>query len=75
MPLLIKRAKELKIGDGMNDAIEMGPIVTDIARQRITGYIEKGVAEGAKPVAGRPQLCRKRAREAASSSAPRCSTM
>ena len=25
----------------------MGPIVTDTARQRITGYIEKGVAEGA----------------------------
>ena len=26
----------------------MGPIVTDAARKRITGYIEKGVAEGAK---------------------------
>ena len=47
MPLLIKRAKELKIGDGMDDATEMGPIVTAAARQRITGYIEKGVAEGA----------------------------
>ena len=47
MPLLIKRAKELKIGDGMDDTIEMGPIVTDAARQRIAGYIEKGVAEGA----------------------------
>ena len=47
MPLLIKRAKELKIGDGMDDAVEMGPIVTDTARQRITGYIEKGKAEGA----------------------------
>ena len=47
MPLLVKRAKELKIGDGMDDAIEMGPIVTAVARQRIGGYIEKGVAEGA----------------------------
>ncbi len=47
MPLLIKRARELKIGDGMDEAVEMGPIVTDTARQRITGYIEKGVAEGA----------------------------
>ena len=47
IPLLIKRAKELKIGDGMDNAIEMGPIVTSAARQRIVGYIEKGVAEGA----------------------------
>ena len=48
MPLLIKRAKALKIGDGMDDSIEMGPIVTGAARQRIAGYIEKGVAEGAR---------------------------
>ena len=48
MPLLIKRAKALKIGDGMDDSIEMGPIVTAAARQRIAGYIEKGVAEGAQ---------------------------
>jgi malonate-semialdehyde dehydrogenase (acetylating)/methylmalonate-semialdehyde dehydrogenase len=37
----------LKIGDGMDDSIEMGPIVTAAAKTRITGYIEKGVAEGA----------------------------
>ena len=48
IPRLIARAKTLKIGDGMNGEIEMGPIVTDVARKRITGYIEKGVAEGAK---------------------------
>ncbi len=48
MPLLIERTKELKVLDGMNLAAEMGPIVTDVARQRITGYIEQGVKEGAK---------------------------
>ena len=47
LPLLIKRAQELKIGDGMDDATEMGPIVTDAARKRIVSYIDKGVAEGA----------------------------
>ncbi len=47
IPLLIKRAQELTIGDGMDNAVEMGPIVTSAARQRIIGYIEKGVAEGA----------------------------
>ena len=47
IPLLTKRARELKIGDGMNEATEMGPIVTEVARKRIVSYIDKGVAEGA----------------------------
>ena len=47
LPALLERAKTLKIGDGMDNSSEMGPIVTDAARQRITGYIDKGEAEGA----------------------------
>ena len=48
MPKLTAKAKSLKIGDGSGDpAVEMGPIVTEIARKRITGYIDEGVAEGA----------------------------
>jgi malonate-semialdehyde dehydrogenase (acetylating) / methylmalonate-semialdehyde dehydrogenase len=48
MPKLIERTKELKVLDGLNLAAEMGPIVTEAARQRITGYIEAGEKEGAK---------------------------
>ncbi len=48
IPRLIVRAKTLKIGDGLDKDVEMGPIVTEVARKRIAGYIEKGVAEGAK---------------------------
>jgi malonate-semialdehyde dehydrogenase (acetylating)/methylmalonate-semialdehyde dehydrogenase len=47
---LAARARQLKIGSGLDNANEMGPIVTAAARQRITGYIEKGVSEGAKLV-------------------------
>ncbi len=47
MPKLIERTKTLKVLDGMNLAAEMGPIVTEAARSRITGYIEAGVKEGA----------------------------
>ena len=47
---LKERATSLQIGNGMEAASEMGPIVTDAARQRISGYIEKGVGEGAKLV-------------------------
>ncbi|CDG54106.1 CoA-acylating methylmalonate-semialdehyde dehydrogenase [Vreelandella titanicae] len=50
VPALAEQAKALKVKDGMQLDAEMGPIVTRQAHQRITGYIEKGVAEGAELV-------------------------
>ncbi|UBU47504.1 CoA-acylating methylmalonate-semialdehyde dehydrogenase [Cobetia amphilecti] len=50
VPRLAERARELKIKDGMNLDAEMGPIVTRQAHERICGYIDKGVAEGAEMV-------------------------
>ncbi|MDI9332487.1 MAG: CoA-acylating methylmalonate-semialdehyde dehydrogenase [Alphaproteobacteria bacterium] len=47
MPKLIERTRQLKVLDGMNLAAEMGPIVTAAARQRISGYIDAGIKEGA----------------------------
>jgi malonate-semialdehyde dehydrogenase (acetylating)/methylmalonate-semialdehyde dehydrogenase len=48
IPKLVERTRALKIKNGMELDAEMGPIVTAIAHQRITGYIEQGVTEGAK---------------------------
>ena len=48
MPLLLEKTRALKVLNGTNLADEMGPIVTAAAKQRITGYIDAGVAEGAK---------------------------
>ncbi|WP_336366137.1 CoA-acylating methylmalonate-semialdehyde dehydrogenase [Marinobacter sp. C2H3] len=50
VPRLAERARTLKVKDGRELDAEMGPIVTAGAHQRITGYIEKGVAEGAQLV-------------------------
>lgn len=47
VPMLAERARALNIKNGIELDAEMGPIVTGAARDRITGYIEKGVAEGA----------------------------
>ena len=47
MPKLIERTRELKVLNGTNLEAEMGPIVTRAALDRITGYIEQGVKEGA----------------------------
>ena len=50
MPKLAERAKTLKISNGTELDAEMGPIVTQAAHDRITGYIAQGEAEGAKLV-------------------------
>ncbi|MGL4230390.1 MAG: aldehyde dehydrogenase family protein, partial [Casimicrobium sp.] len=56
MPKLNAAVAKLRIGSGLDGASEMGPIVTNQARERIRGYIEKGIAEGATLVAdGRVQ--------------------
>ncbi|MGJ7460186.1 CoA-acylating methylmalonate-semialdehyde dehydrogenase [Halomonas sp. MA07-2] len=47
VPQLAERARALKVKNGMELDAEMGPIVTAQAHQRITGYIDKGVSEGA----------------------------
>ena len=48
MPMLVERTKALKVLNGENLAAEMGPIVTQQAHERISGYIALGVDEGAK---------------------------
>lgn len=48
MPLLLEKTRALKVLNGTNLDAEMGPIVTAAAKQRITGYIDAGIAEGAK---------------------------
>jgi malonate-semialdehyde dehydrogenase (acetylating)/methylmalonate-semialdehyde dehydrogenase len=47
VPKLAERAKALKVKNGMEPDAEMGPIVTRQALERIEGYIDLGVKEGA----------------------------
>ncbi|MEW6370064.1 MAG: CoA-acylating methylmalonate-semialdehyde dehydrogenase [Pseudomonadota bacterium] len=44
---LAERTAKLKIGDGMSEGAEMGPVVTQAARQRIERLIGEGVEQGA----------------------------
>ncbi|HQT81937.1 MAG: methylmalonate-semialdehyde dehydrogenase (CoA acylating) [Ferrovum sp. 37-45-19] len=47
---LVPRIKELKVTQGMDLSAEMGPVVTQPHRQKIQGYIDTGVKEGAQLV-------------------------
>ncbi|MER9561933.1 aldehyde dehydrogenase family protein [Mesorhizobium sp. M0571] len=49
-------AKGLRIGDGIDPATEIGPLVSEKQLQRVTGYLEAGTAEGAKLVTGGTRL-------------------
>lgn len=50
LDLLVAKTKAMKVGDGIQSGIDMGPVVTGEHCAKITGYIEKGVAEGATPL-------------------------
>jgi len=44
----VEASKQLQLGYGLDESVDMGPVVTKDAKKRILGYIEKGVEEGAK---------------------------
>ena len=47
---LAKKAEALKIGPGMDKSSEMGPLVTKQHLEKVKGYVDLGVKEGAKLV-------------------------
>jgi malonate-semialdehyde dehydrogenase (acetylating)/methylmalonate-semialdehyde dehydrogenase len=47
---LAEKARQVRVGPGLDPLSEMGPVVTAQARERIAGYIEEGVAAGAQAV-------------------------
>jgi len=50
MPRLAERARALKVGNGLDPASEMGPVISRAAQERIETYIALGVEEGAELV-------------------------
>ena len=51
VPMLRERIAKLKVGDGLEKGSEMGPLVTRAHLEKVRGYVEAGVAEGAQLVA------------------------
>jgi malonate-semialdehyde dehydrogenase (acetylating)/methylmalonate-semialdehyde dehydrogenase len=48
--LLSEKAKRIKVGPGHEKGSEMGPLITCQHRDKVAGYLEQGVREGAKLV-------------------------
>jgi malonate-semialdehyde dehydrogenase (acetylating) / methylmalonate-semialdehyde dehydrogenase len=45
---LVAEAKKLKVGGGEEPGVTMGPLITKQHREKVLGYIETGLKEGAK---------------------------
>lgn len=41
------KADGIKMGDGMEDGVLLGPLIRESHRKKVLGYIEKGIEEGA----------------------------
>ena len=52
VPRLVDRAMKLRLGDGLDPANEVGPVVNTKAREGIHAYTEIGKKEGAKLLCG-----------------------
>jgi phenylacetaldehyde dehydrogenase len=46
------RARKIKVGSGMEPSTQMGPLVSEEQLRRVCGYLDIGLSEGAKAVAG-----------------------
>lgn len=50
--MLVSRTEKIKIGDGLDESVEMGPLINQAARQKVHGYVQTGKGEGARLVSG-----------------------
>ncbi|CAA9546514.1 MAG: Malonate-semialdehyde dehydrogenase [inositol] [uncultured Thermomicrobiales bacterium] len=47
---IVEAARSIRLGDGLEPGVHLGPVVSAAARDRIVQAIDDGVAEGAEPV-------------------------
>ncbi|MCL4442433.1 MAG: aldehyde dehydrogenase family protein [Firmicutes bacterium] len=50
-------ASKLNTGYGLDEAVDMGPVISNAAKGRVLAYIEKGLAENAKLVLDGRNIC------------------
>jgi aldehyde dehydrogenase (NAD+) len=49
---LVKRVEALKLGDGLKPGVDVGPCVNESQQQTVQSYVDIGLQQGAKVVAG-----------------------
>jgi acyl-CoA reductase-like NAD-dependent aldehyde dehydrogenase len=49
---LVQRAEAIRVGDGLDPAIQMGPLINRAALIKVQQYVQSGIQEGARLVSG-----------------------
>ena len=52
----VARARALKVGNGLDPTVQMGPLINEAQRQTVEAYVEVGKNEGAKLLCGGERL-------------------
>jgi len=47
VPTLIEETKKLNVGNGLDDGVDVGPVISCAARDRIGGWVQKAIDDGA----------------------------
>ena len=42
----------MKVGNGLDESVQMGPVITAASRERIAGFVAQGERDGAKAILG-----------------------
>src|SRR5215216_1758176 len=49
---LVERTKKLKLGNGLEESVQIGPVINKAALERIDNYVQTGQKEGARVLTG-----------------------
>ena len=63
LPRLAEATNKIIVGDGLDPATEMGPLISRSHMERVLGFIEAGKAEGAEVICGGQRLAEGRLRD------------
>ncbi|MEU8422800.1 aldehyde dehydrogenase family protein [Micromonospora sp. NPDC048835] len=53
--LAVEAAKQYTVGDPGDEATRIGPMASEAHRQKVVGYVERGIADGARLMFGGPE--------------------
>jgi malonate-semialdehyde dehydrogenase (acetylating)/methylmalonate-semialdehyde dehydrogenase len=56
---ILKVASQLKVGDGLDESVQMGPVISAASKSRIEGLIDRGIKSGARDVLNGPKASSK----------------
>lgn len=48
LPRFVERADRIKMGFGLDEDVDLGPVIRPDSKERILGYVERGLTDGAR---------------------------